>query len=244
MRRLTVVVEVDAVASVWVNVGLKLAGVGECCPDSSGNASSSTASGEAITSAIDRVLAARQDESRTGERRGGRSTIAKSEDFSKSNRLLGALSKDSGANIEVARIQEGEDVACQIAPGEISGRQVLCNRGDSSIPAVDDITNFSGSDFLPDIRAREVDTNSAKSRLKYRDDALTEPGGVSLGARDGLIAEAERLIETSEVQVPISKGLSQPGSIHREASESDTVRGTGVESCQKVTLERAERVSD
>jgi hypothetical protein len=129
------------------------------------------------------VLFASQDESRSSVRSGGRGSVSESKDLSEGNGLLGAFSIKSGTNIEVARVEEGKDVCCrdrlardvirwlarltgQIAPGEISCREVLSHRGDCSIPSVDDITELSGSDLLPDIRGRKADTNSPESRLK------------------------------------------------------------------------------
>jgi hypothetical protein len=51
-----------------------------------------------------------QDKSRSSERTGRRSTVTESKDLSESNGLLSAFSKESGANIEITRVQEGEDV--------------------------------------------------------------------------------------------------------------------------------------
>jgi hypothetical protein len=136
-----------------------------------------------VSAYIKLILTTGQDESGTSERTAGRSTVTESEDLSKSDGLLSALSKESGANIEVARVEESKDVCCrdrlardvipwlaqltgQITPGEISCREILSHGGDGGIPSVDDITELSGSNLLPDIRGREVDTNSPESRLK------------------------------------------------------------------------------
>jgi hypothetical protein len=209
-------VEVDAVASVWVNVGFKLAGVRECCTDSSGYTSEGwITSRQAIAPTIDRIdlgvshyglevseigkltLTTGQDESWTSKGTSGRGSVTKSEDLSKSDGLLSTLSKESGTNIEVARIEEGVDVGCgdelarypilqlaqltsQIAPGKISCRKVLCDWRCGEVPAVNNVTELSGSNLLPDIRGREVDTNSTKSRLEDRDQALAEPSSVGL----------------------------------------------------------------
>lgn len=43
-------------------------------------------------------------------RRSGRGTVGESEDFSDGHRLFGPLSEESGANVEVARVKEREDV--------------------------------------------------------------------------------------------------------------------------------------
>lgn len=101
-------------ASVWVNVSLELAGIGECFGNSSGNASSGTTSSKAVTTAVDGVLATGQDKSRASVRRRCGSTISESENLSESDGLLGHLSVDSGANVEVARIEEGKDIARQL----------------------------------------------------------------------------------------------------------------------------------
>jgi hypothetical protein len=206
-------VEVDAVASVWVNVGFKLAGVRECCTNSGGNASERGASRRTRASTVygvdldvsrysfealeirELTLFTSQDESGSVMRTSGRSSISKSEDLSKCNRLLSAFSKESGANIEVTRVQEGKDICYrdrsvraailwfaqltgQIAPGEISCGQVLCDH--SSVPPVDNVANLSSGNLLPDIRGREIDTNSTESRLNNRNQALTEPSNVVL----------------------------------------------------------------
>lgn len=130
-------------------------------------------------------------------RTGSRGTVTESKDLSEGNGLLSAFSEESGANIEVARVQEGEDVCCndtlvraaisqftqltgQIAPCEISCRKILWD--DCGVPAVDNVTNLSGGNLLPDIRGREVDTNSTESRLDDRDQSLTEPSNIGLGA--------------------------------------------------------------
>jgi hypothetical protein len=116
-------------------------------------------------------------------RTGGRGSVAESKDLPKGDGLLGALSKESGANIEVAGVEEGVDVGCkdelvwdtvsrlaqltsQIAPGKISCRKVLCDWRCGEVPAVNNVTELSGSNLLPDIRGRKVDTNSPESRLK------------------------------------------------------------------------------
>ena len=92
-------------AGVWVNVGFKLAGLRECSSDSSGDTREVWISGrDTGPSTIDTIFVTSQDESRSSVRGGGRSTIAKGEDLSKSHRLLGALSKESSTNVEVARV--------------------------------------------------------------------------------------------------------------------------------------------
>jgi len=115
---------------------------------------------------------------------GGGSTIAECEDLTNSNRLLTAFTEESSANIEVARVKEGEDVCCgkkrlvwdrtsrlaqltrQIAPCEVTGGKVLGDRCNSGIPSVDNVTKLSGSNFLPEIRGGEVDTDGTESRLE------------------------------------------------------------------------------
>jgi hypothetical protein len=68
----------------------------------------------------------------------------------------------------------------QVAPGEVSGRKVLGDGSNRGIPTIDNVTKLSGSNLLPDIRGREVNANSTKSRLEDRGQALAKPSSVSL----------------------------------------------------------------
>jgi hypothetical protein len=210
-----VVMEIYSMSCVRVDISLEVRRVGKRFGDAGRDAGERWVSGcearstckeismekkkvvREIRATVNHIFFSSQDEGWTSKRSGGRSTITESEDLSEGNRLLGALSKESGANIEVARVEEGINVGwknelawitvshlagltSQIAPGKVSCRKVLGDRGDSGIPSVDNVTELSGSDLLPDIRGREVDTNSTESRLEDRDQALAEPSSVGL----------------------------------------------------------------
>ena len=165
-RRLTVVVEVDAVASVGLDVSLERAGVGESRSNGDArDAAASTASGKAVTTAVDVVVLTSDDKGRAGE--GGHlGGDGQGEELAEGHRLLGHLGEDGGAGGEEAGVQEGVDVGRQVAPGQVAGWQVLGDRGDGRVPLVDDVANLSGCDLLEGLVSGNVDADAAEVKVR------------------------------------------------------------------------------
>lgn len=116
-----VVMQVNAVTSVWLDVGLKSTSIWERWGDRDvGNAGSGSASSEAVTSAVDVVIFTSQDEHRTGESRHVRGD-GEGKDFAKGDGLFGLFGKYGEADIKVAWEEECVDVGGQVGPGQITG---------------------------------------------------------------------------------------------------------------------------
>ena len=233
-----VVVEVDTVTGVWLDVGLESRGIWEVLADSSWDASSDTAGSQAITTAVDVVVLTSEDLNWTLEGVEHWSTVCEGEDLAGSHWLLGHLTKDTDSDVKVVWKKESEDVGGKVRPGEVSVRVVQWNL--SLVPAVDDVANLGGGDFLPDIRRGKVNTNVAQTHLNGVDeralDVLTPVTQAALVGLECLVAKSQRLVKTSEVQVPVSKSLGQPSTVHRETSQDNSVTGSRVQSAEKVGL--------
>lgn len=239
-----IIVKVDTVTSIWLDISLESTGIGIGRLDVVWDRGHYSAGCRTIATTINIIVVASDNLDGTGEWGRLWCTICERKDLSQSHGLLGLLREDGGTNVKVSGEEEGEDVGSQISPGEISCREILGN--DGVVPAIDDVANLGACNLLVDLVVGKVDTNVGEGRI----DEFDKRGRKVFAkhalntALNGLVSEAEGLVQASKMKVPVSESLTNPGTVHGETSENDTIGCVGIHGRQDVRLGRAKGVAD
>ena len=237
--------EVEAVTGVWLDVSLESRRGREGSLDTSRDVNSSGVLGPAVA-----VAATEGNVVLTSDDKGGSSEwrhlgcVAYGQDLTSGDRLLGLLTLNSKANIELVGEEEGVLKRGESRVREVSRGVVVLE--DSVVVTIDQVVDLGGSDVVPDFISVNINTNFVKNRGEAGNNIAlnTVLPGKRLDASSRSVAEAEGLIQTRAVEIPPSDDIRKELSGSRVASKDNTIGVIGIQGGEPERLDRAEGVTN
>ena len=183
----------------------------------------------AVAAAKGNVVLAGNNERGASERR-HLGCITNSHDLTSGNGLLGLLALNSEANIKHVGEEEGVLKSSEGGVGEVARWVVVLEN--CVVVTVNQVVNLGRSNVVPDLISVNIDTDLVKDGSKARNNIAlnTVLLSKSLNARGRSVAEAERLVQASAVEIPASNDIRKELASGRVTGKDNTISVVGVES--------------